>query len=611
MSQDNWSKVESLFAAGLEMPIERRIEFWRRECGADQGMLAELEKLQRGHERAEKIEFMEKAIWSPRVTNELDGNENMNGKKIGGYEVLRLLGQGGMGDVYLAKKPPLTREVVIKLVKHPGNSAIHKQFLAEMRVHEKLKHDNIVMLLDAGLHDQSPYLVLDYFPSQSLRDFLRAPGPDRGQRPLPLDQVLEITKQIAAGLGYAHREHRITHRDIKPENILIDDKALPIKVKVIDFGIAILPEMAMTLLDGQTTRRPTVGASGTPVYMSPEQIQNGIARRKVREIDWRSDIYSLGLLIYEMLTGRLAFPSEAHRYYQDMVWPSQLRPELSQQVDEVLKKTLKENPDARYQSTDELCQALAAALTAPTLPPKKDMPLPARYWKATAGFLSAAGLGAALWIGNIYRPDLVHTLTPTPSVIPTAGPTLSPMPVEAANQFKISLLEQDANGQPVPVGIETVFRNTPPTARSGGLRIEVDVERRGYLYIVEEADSGRIDVLYPDPQRNGENRPVSAGETVFLPKRDAWFRFKGKSGTDSIYVVFGEAKDDPMLQPIETALKAGKRSIDIANGGELLSGLRRRAEELTPSSGAPNQGSSKVIKGAGMLVGVLKLRHEQ
>ena len=370
-------RVEALFLAGLEMSSAEREDFWTRECGEDRALLRELWELLRAHETSEDDDPLEQTVWAMAEVNALLSGENLVGKSINGYQILQSLGQGAMGEVYLAQKPPLTRQVVIKMVADPGNAAFRKQFLEEMRVHEKLRHENIVMLLDAGTYGQYPYIVLEYFPGQTLREHLR--GPDGRPWALPLDQILPITRQLADGLAYAHREFQITHRDIKPENILILPGP-PLRAKIIDFGIAILPELDLRRGDRFTSRRFTYGASGTPLYMSPEQIRNLVALERVATIDPRTDIFALGLVLYEMLTGQPAFGGDLVRNYRQIVWPTRRRADLSPAVDDLLRKALAEDPAARYQTVEQLSQDLEEALCPLLEGRPAGHPHKPRYW---------------------------------------------------------------------------------------------------------------------------------------------------------------------------------------------------------------------------------------
>ena len=386
MDHNRWKKVEHLFNVGLDLPARERERFWQQECGNDQTVLAQLQVLLQGHYKAEKENILDRSVWDLDDLSHSLKSTNLTGKMVNGYQVTQLLGRGSMGEIYLANKPPLRRDVVIKTIADADNAAFRKQFLEEMRVHEKLRHQNIVMLLDAGSHGSLPYLVLEYFPSQSLRKHLRSPESPLKQRPLPLDQVLHITRQIAAGLAYAHRTFGLTHRDIKPENILIAlDPSL--RAKIIDFGIAILPELEMETEGRQLSRRYTYGASGTPLYMAPEQFKNVIAREKVCAIDSRTDIYALGLVVYEMITGHSTFPPNGLRNYNRVVWPSKIRRGVPIALDRVLKNALQDNPEVRYQSVEQFYRDFEVALRPVLGGPRTGNTRKTGYWRRLTGML--------------------------------------------------------------------------------------------------------------------------------------------------------------------------------------------------------------------------------
>lgn len=209
------------------------------------------------------------------------------GSRIRDYEIIKLIAVHGMGEVYLARHLLLEREVVIKKIKSQvaGDAEFTERFLSEARIQSKLKHQNIVSLLDF-LQEQSEFLmVMDYAPGITLRDLIDRTGP------IVESRALNIFHQIAAALAHAH-SIGIIHRDIKPSNIMVDVDNND-AVKVMDFGIARI------MSAGHITR--TGVALGTPLYMSPEQVLED------KDLDQRSDIYSVGVVLYEMLSGRLPY----------------------------------------------------------------------------------------------------------------------------------------------------------------------------------------------------------------------------------------------------------------------------------------------------------------
>jgi serine/threonine protein kinase len=307
----------------------------------------------------------------------------MIGEKFGHYRIKNRLGNGGMGDVYLAEeqKTYFTREVVLKLVKDELNQAGKSRFLDEMRMLASLEHENIARMYDGGSEDGRLFIAMEYVRSGvNLRQYMLDPQTGK-QVALPLDQVLSITKQACEGLDAAHKKG-IIHRDLKPENIIVIPEEGRLRVKIIDFGIAasiapgVLPE---------PDRQLTQGICGTPHYLSPEQA----AGKNRSEIDHRSDIYSLGLVVYEMLTGVLAFQgnfvSLLRLHQENDPHPiTQLRPQLGPQlgpaINAVVMKALKKYPEQRPPDMKAFAREFEATIhrreTPRDVPPVPQRPVP-------------------------------------------------------------------------------------------------------------------------------------------------------------------------------------------------------------------------------------------
>ena len=266
--------------------------------------------------------------------------------KIGRYKILGELGRGAMGIVYKADDPNLDRTVALKTIiiedDAEGAAEYRKRFFLEAKAAGKLNHPNVVTTFDCGDHDGMAYLAMELVDGTDLRTRLT----NEGVTPL---EAVEIVRQVAEGLAYAH-ERGVVHRDIKPANIMLDSQG---RAKIMDFGLA-----RMRLADHKTT---TGMVLGTPRYMSPEQIAG-------EPVDARSDIFSLGIVLYEALTGTRLFSGEGIEQVQhsilnvDPVPPTRVTPGLPAMLDFVVARALKRDPTVRYQDARELVADLATCV---------------------------------------------------------------------------------------------------------------------------------------------------------------------------------------------------------------------------------------------------------
>jgi serine/threonine protein kinase len=281
----------------------------------------------------------------------------MIGQNVGNYRIVQTLGKGGMGTVYLAEHPALGRRAAVKVLNPEltRNPEMTERFFNEARAANEIGHPGIVEVSDFGtLPSGEPYIVMEFLRGQSLAARMRAAGR------LPVMVALDIAAQAADALGAAHSKN-VVHRDLKPDNLfLVPDARMPGReqVKILDFGIAKLAQR-LPGAGGSVTRTGTV--MGTPQYMSPEQC------RATRDVDQRSDIYSLGVIIYEMLAGQAPFSSDSWGELMHLhigVEPPPLRsrqPDIAADLEAVVHKALAKDPALRFQSMDELRQALTGS----------------------------------------------------------------------------------------------------------------------------------------------------------------------------------------------------------------------------------------------------------
>lgn len=272
------------------------------------------------------------------------------------YEIVSMIGQGGMSDVYKAKDHKLGRFVAIKILKQEFVNDVNfvSKFRTEAQAAASLEHPNIVNIYDVGSENGLHYIVMEYVEGITLKDYISRKGQ------LSFKESVSIAIQVGRGIEAAHNKH-ITHRDIKPQNIIISTEG---KVKVTDFGIA----------RAATSNTINADVMGSVHYTSPEQARNGF-------VDGRSDIYSLGIVMYEMVTGRVPFDGDTtvavaiQHLQEEMVIPSTYAANLPISMEKIILKCTQKSPDRRYQTMGELLVDLRRSLETPDLDFVKMIPL--------------------------------------------------------------------------------------------------------------------------------------------------------------------------------------------------------------------------------------------
>jgi serine/threonine protein kinase len=287
----------------------------------------------------------------------------------GRYRIEDVLGRGGMASVYLARDAELERPVAVKvLAEHLADQpAFHDRFLREARLAAQLSHPNVVQVFDVGEEEGSPFIVMEYVEGSTLADELK------GRRRLDPDEVVDLALQICGGLEHAHAAG-LVHRDIKPHNLLLRPDGT---VKIADFGIARAAE---------TTRLTQMGSVlGTAAYLSPEQALG-------EEVTGAADLYSLGCVLYELLTGRTPYvfetlPELVVKHREEVIPPvRELRPDVPERLESAVMHALARNPDYRPESAAALAEELAAAS-----PDPPTRPLPSATDTQATEVLSAPG----------------------------------------------------------------------------------------------------------------------------------------------------------------------------------------------------------------------------
>ena len=374
LTPELWRLIEPIIDAALDLPASQRSAYVRATCSGDPSLLALVERLLATHDEPSATLDLPAA---QRFSSLLEDRPLSLPEILGGqYRIGRALGRGGMATVFLADDLRHERQVAVKVLHAELAAALGSAlFLAEIKTTARLQHSHILPLHDSGDDEGVLYYVMPYVAGGTLRQLLQRRGS------LPLHEVLRITDEVAGALDAAHRRG-VVHRDIKPENILLDDGT----ALVADFGIA----LALSAADGGRLAKPRV-LLGTRQYMSPEQ--------RVGTVDGRSDVYSLGVVVYEMLAGRVPFvsPPEQTSTSHGHGVPSlrELRPDIPAGVDAAVARALAYAPANRYASAGEFVDAMGEAIASSAPPPR----IP--RWSRRVARASATLVAAPLLVGLI------------------------------------------------------------------------------------------------------------------------------------------------------------------------------------------------------------------
>ncbi|MEK6407925.1 MAG: protein kinase [Acidobacteriota bacterium] len=393
MSPARWQEVESLLQAALERQPAERGAFLDEACAGDDALRKEVEFLLASSEQVQS--FIESPALEDAAALIADENGNsMLGRRIGAYQIISLLGAGGMGEVYLAQDTRLGRKAAIKLLPtfFIKDEERVRRFKQEARAASALNHPNVATIYEIGETDEATYIAMEYVEGQTIAAKING-------RPLDSTQIVEIAGQVADALDEAHNRG-ITHRDIKSENIMVNERG---HAKVLDFGLAKIRASEAPASEIATMNQTAPGiVLGTVQYMSPEQALG-------KELDGRTDIFSLGVVMYEMATGRLPFSGTTAAETIERITHGQpeaiarLNYEVTAELERIIRKCLEKDRERRYQTAHDLLIDLnnlkrdsdtRALATANTIPHRQS-----NLWRWTsvaASVLLALGVGAYL-----------------------------------------------------------------------------------------------------------------------------------------------------------------------------------------------------------------------
>jgi eukaryotic-like serine/threonine-protein kinase len=349
MKPERWSKIESIFHKALEVDESRRDSVIEESCAGDEALRREVESLLAHY--SDSASFIERpAFADPADTDSLRPvtaaavpRPDLKGVAVGHYRILEEIGFGGMGVVYKAEDTRLGRLVALKfLPEHMAADTVAlERFRREARSASSLNHPNICTIYDIDVYEGREFIVMEFLDGQTLATYIA------GRRAGGTDFVAKLGMPIAEALGAAH-SRGVIHRDIKPGNIFVTQSGL---VKVLDFGVAKLVANANQSDATTLTERNTI--TGTLPYMSPEQLRG-------ENVDARSDIYALGVVLYEIATGQRLCGSSVHARLVDEILnrpapqPSSINRKLSTKLDDIVLKCLAKDPEDRYQTAKEI-----------------------------------------------------------------------------------------------------------------------------------------------------------------------------------------------------------------------------------------------------------------
>jgi serine/threonine protein kinase len=566
---ERWQEISRIFNRAISLDAAARSAYVNEKCGTDDDLKAEVERLIESHQKAEGDDFMG-GLAVEDVAEHFTAKEGTlavhKGQQFGAYFILDHLGTGGMGQVYLAKDSRLDRIVALKILaaEVAADQRRMQRFRQEARIASSLNQPNILTIFEFGEVDNLTYIAAEFVDGETLRDYAR-------NNRLKLSEILDISIQMLAALDAAH-EAKIVHRDMKPENVMI--RRRDHLVKVLDFGLSKITEKKKTGADAHeesiTEFKTSPGQiMGTVNYMSPEQAQ-------AKPVDARSDIWSTGIVIYEMVAGEKPFggTTSAHTIVQILEKePAPLAqagaPHVPHELERIVAKSIAKDPDERYQTAKDMLIDLRnlkkrleldaeiersfahtastfdrAAITTGETPKAARTAEPAVVQTSKTNHsvvIALIAIGAAVagiigfnaWRGLRNRP----VVDPVTSVASTPARTLTYW--ITVQKFKDGKPYQ----QPFDLASEINFE------ADYQIRLSIRSPQAGYLYVLNEgpANTGGTPeyvVIFPSPTANDGSEFVAANQRVQIPS-ETWLKFDKEQGVEKLWLVFS---DQPLAE---------------------------------------------------------------
>jgi hypothetical protein len=642
MDNGRWQQIDRLLDEALGRAPEERADFLADACGADAELRREVESLLAAHGLSG--DFIEGQALDLAARFYAEGEALARGRRLGRYEVESLLGRGGMGEVYLARDTELRRPVALKVVSAEldGGHDPLRRFEQEALAASALNHPNIMTVYEVGRAEPLHYIASEFIDGVTLRQRLHA-------GPFGVAEALDVAIQVASALSAAHAAG-IVHRDIKPENIMVRPDGY---VKVLDFGIAKFTTHGAAPADTQAAtqrlfRTATGLLIGTVNYMSPEQARG-------LQVDARTDIWSLGCVLYEMCAARPPFGGATSGDILVSVLDRE-PPDLAQvsegvpfELSSVVAKALRKNREERYASAEEFgreLKALKRGLETGELPAREtqaaaayatefqgvagaELPVYAetvtriaerptdetdvkKRTRPLALVLVAAALLLAVGVWAYTRRAAVPALTAADTVegvrttVEGTRPSVAPERALAYSLTVQKYREGKPFEKPFDLGGEILFE------KDYHVRLNVRSWQDGHLYILNERPTAQggaaFNVLFPSPTANGGSSFITTDTQVRIPSK-SWFSFDAEEGTETVWLVWS-LEEKPELEAL-------KRFANTTDRGEVadaeLPALQHflKIHAAAPPEVSKGEGRREtVVRARGdVLAHALKLQH--
>ncbi len=597
MERPLWDRIQEIYNSALAIPKSERSAFLAVACNNDPILMREVMSLLHADDIADG--FLESPVFelglkviSNTNLNDVptpEKSESLVGKTIDGrFFVESELSHGGMGQVYLARDVKLhQRRVVIKVLLQASldDPYVVTKFRQEVEALARISHPNVVSVLGAGDHEGKPYIVMEHVDGVTLRSQIPEEGMD-------FERTASILRQIGPALDHVHEE-RIFHRDLKPENILLQLLRGGTEfVKVVDFGIAKVKD---SVVAPSTAKQVSVG---TFRYMSPEQLRGG------EKITAASDIYSMGVVAFEMITGRRPFSASSGPQLLELqregvrLNPADLRPNLSTEARAILLRALAFDPSARYESAAEFCNQLARALTDSQPPIIKPPPPRPRILKFIIGglLILLVGVGVAIYL-NSQR------------TTPGNQNTADPQPTPPERSFNYSLEVQRMHGNKRYE--EPYLSSGKETFNTGDkFRLIVSSPEPGFLYLFNEGqpspNGASFTILYPTPSTNNGSATLGANQQV----KTNLNTFSGEKGTENFWIIWSISSVPELEKAKAEAFKHPDGGLTGDNLTAIKKFLTAKREEVKTRYSTVKEKDQTTVRGNGdVLVRMVELQH--